>query len=217
MGLIPLRDIIHRSDSIRASEQPIENLRVDIDLHKLRNENKVTLLHTPKHHDSGSIKIKIPIYSLDESERYPFNGEGQEIDLLAWYTSFHYGERDWGIYLLRSGIYKVANALIAGGFPSDLAIAQSQELLIRHEQAHFQTDLGITSLELATNRSIFVDSRSGMSQLLPGWHETEEGLANALARRMIKKTPKSALDSFLEPIVSLLLGHHRMDLILLRL
>ena len=198
MGLMPLRDIIHRSDSIRAAEQPIAELRVDIDLHKLRNENKVTLLHAPKHHDAGSIKVKIPIYSLDESERYPFNGEGQEVDLLAWYASFHYGERDWGIYLLRSGIYKVANALIAGGFPSDLAIAQSQEFLIRHEQAHFQTDLGITSLELATDRPIFVESRRRMKQLNPSWHETEEGLANALARRMIKKTPKSALDSFLD-------------------
>ena len=198
MGLTPLRDIIQRSNSIRGAEQTLENLRVDNDLHKLRNENRVTLLNAPKHHDSGSIKVKIPIYSLDELGSYPFNGEGQELDLLAWYTSFHYGERDWGIYLLRSGIYKFANALIAGGFPSDLAIAQSQELLIRHEQAHFQTDLGITSLELAIDRPIYVESRRRMKLLNPSWHETEEGLANALARRMIKKAPKTAFNDFLD-------------------
>lgn len=197
MGLMPLRDVINRSNSINSGQSPRENLRVDIDLHGLRNENGITLLHAPKNHDSGAIKVRVPIYSLDESESYPFNGEGQELDLLAWYSSFHYGERDWGIYILRSGIYKIANALIAGGFPKEVAIAQAQEVLIRHEQAHFQTDLAITSLELATDTPIFVQARHVMNKLNPGWHETEEGLANALARRTIKIAPKTALDDFL--------------------
>jgi len=197
MGLMPLREIIYRSSSVNSAESPLENLRVDVDLHALRNENKISLLHAPKNHDSGAVKVRIPIYSLDESETYPFNGEGQELDLLAWYSSFHYGERDWGIYILRSGIYKIANALIASGFSADSAIAQAQEVLIRHEQAHFQTDLAITSLELANDKPIFVQARHGMKKLNPGWHETEEGLANALARRTIKTAPKTALDDIL--------------------
>jgi hypothetical protein len=197
MGLLPLREIIQRSNSIGPTDLPRENLRADVDLHGLRNENRVILLHAPKNHDSGAVKVRIPIYSLYESEPYPFNGEGQELDLLAWYSSFHYGERDWGIYILRSGIYKIANALISSGFPADSAIAQAQEVLIRHEQAHFQTDLAITSLELANDKPIFVQARHGMKKLKPGWHETEEGLANALARRTIKIAPKIALDDFL--------------------
>jgi hypothetical protein len=197
MGLMPLREIIQRANSINSTELPRENLRVDIDLHGFQNENIITLLNMPKNHDSGAIKVRVPIYSLDELESYPFSGEGQELDLLAWYSSFHYGERDWGIYILRSGIYKIANALIAGGFQPDSAIAKAQEVLIRHEQAHFQTDLAITSLELATDTPIFIQARHVMNKLNPGWHETEEGLANALARRTIKTAPKTALDDFL--------------------
>ena len=70
-------------------------------------------------------------------------------------------------------------------------------MLLRHEQAHFQTDLSSTSLELASNRPIYVEARQNMNSKSPGWHSVEEGFANALARRVMR-TPKSAFDNFLD-------------------
>jgi len=198
VALTPLQNIISRVEQISPFAMPPDDVnRPDIDLHAKRNLGSVILINGSKTFDSGNSQVKVPIYSREEMKEFPENPEGLAIDLLAWYTSYHYGVFGWGIYILRSGIYRVANALIAGGYPKEDAIETAQILLLRHEQTHFQTDLAITSLELALDTPLFVDARRKMKLNAPGWHETEEGFANALARRMIKKKPKDAFDDFL--------------------
>jgi hypothetical protein len=198
MALTPLREIINRVRQLAPiSSQEVFEVPADIVLRQLRENDRVVLVNRPKGFDSGISSSGIPIYDLDEMAEYPFRGEGESIERLAWYISYHYGELGWGIYITRSGIYKVANALIAGGYPESEAIEQARALLLRHEQTHFQTDLGITSLEIASNRPIFIEARRTMNAKSPGWHSAEEGFANALARRQMKK-PKDAFDTFLD-------------------
>ena len=198
MAITPLGEIISRARQIPPIAGPNEfPVPVDVNLQEMREQRRVVLMHKSDRFDSGSNSTGIPIYDLDEQAQYPYSGEGQSIELLAWYTSFHYGEMDWGIYITRSGIYKVANALISEGYPASEAIGQARALLLRHEQTHFQTDLGITSLEIATSRQIYVEARRTMGGKSPGWHSIEEGFANALAHRIMKK-PKSAFNNFLD-------------------
>ena len=198
MALTPLIEIINRVRQIPPIAGPDEfPLPIDINLREMREQGRVALVQRPKRFDSGSDSSGIPIYDLDEMAEYPYRGEGESIERLAWYISYHYGEMGWGIYITRTGIYKVANALIAEGYLASEAIEQAKALLLRHEQAHFQTDLGITSLEIASNRQIFVEARRTMNAKSPGWHSIEEGFANALARRIMKK-PKDAFDNFLD-------------------
>ena len=160
MALNPLNEIINQVRQIpsppASSQFPIS---ADVDLDRLREQGRVVLIQKPKGFDSGSTPTGIPIYDIEEMQNYPYRGEGESIEQLAWYISYHYGEIGWGIYITRSGIYKVANALIAEGYPASESIEQARALLLRHEQAHFQTDLGITSLELASNRPIYIEAR----------------------------------------------------------
>ena len=198
MALTPLQEIISRARQISPlNTQPEDPNQPDLDLHAKRNSGAVVLVNKPKSFDSGNSQVRVPVYSRDEMKDFPNITEGAAIDLLAWYSSFHYGELGWGIYILRSGIYRVANALIDGGYPEDDALETAQQVLLRHEQTHFQTDLAVTSLEFALDAPLFIEARRNMKLLSPGWHVTEEGLANALARRMIKRKPKDAFDEFL--------------------
>ncbi len=198
MALTPLSEIINRVRQKPSLSGPDQfDIPADINLKEMRDSRQVILVQKPKEFDSGSDSPGIPIYDLDEMGQYPFRGEGESIESLAWYISYHYGALGWGIYITRSGIYKVANALIVEGFPASEAIDQARTLLLRHEQTHFQTDLGITSIELASSRHIFVEARRTINSKSPGWHCVEEGFANALARRTMKK-PKIALDRFLD-------------------
>jgi hypothetical protein len=158
--------------------------------------SKTFLTDAPESFDSGSFPRGIPIYFPEEQEEFPFRGEGDAIELLAWYRSYHYGLDKWGIYLLRSGIYKVANALLGAGIEPSLALSRARDFLIRHERTHFQTDFGVTSLELATRQNIFIPARKKLRSVAPGWHETEEGLANSYGYRSLKKD-KKFINSFL--------------------
>ena len=92
----------------------------------------------------------------------------------------------------------MANSLIANGYPKEGALMQAQALLIRHEQAHFQTDLGITSIELALGAPLYISARKNYRVREP-WHKYEEGLANRLARKVMKGSiaEKKAFDQFL--------------------
>ena len=198
MALTPLQEII---SSVRQmppfANSSDDTNSLDIDLEAKRNLGAVVLINKTKSFDSGNSQVRVPVYSRDEMKDFPSGTEAPAVDLLAWYSSYHYGEFGWGIYILRSGIYRVANALIDGGYPEDEALETAQQILLRHEQTHFQTDLAITSIEFALDAPLFIEARRNMKTVIPGWHETEEGFANALARRMIKKKPKDAFDEFL--------------------
>jgi len=160
------------------------------------SRSKTFLIDAPEWFDSGSVPRGIPIYFPEEQEAFPFQGEGEAIERLAWYRSYHYGLDKWGIYLLRSGVYKVANALLSAGIEPSLALSRARDFLIRHERTHFQTDFGVTSLELATRQSIFIPTRKQLNSTAPGWHKMEEGLANSYGYRSLKKDNKF-IDTFL--------------------
>jgi hypothetical protein len=168
------------------------------DINHLSKHSKIHILNAPDGFDSGPIGRVIPVYFPEDILDFPFNGEGEgeSIEQLAWYRSYHYGASNWGIYILRSGVYKVANALISHGVEQHNAIALAQEFLIRHEKTHFQTDLGVTSLELASNSSLFIPTRKRIFSSSPSWHLEEEGLANSYAYRSLKKNKK-----FMEPFL----------------
>lgn len=147
---------------------------------------KTFIVYEPHDFDSGSIPKGIPIYSDEEQAHFPYRGGGESIETLAWYQSYHYGNSGWGIYILRSGIYKVANALISSGASPSDAISLAREFLIEHERTHFRTDLGVTSLELASSMSLFKPTRDYISHKSPDWHLVEEGLANSYGMRALK-------------------------------
>lgn len=197
MAKTPLNSIINSLLAIpEFLERGLGFPQVDTQLSDSREQGRIVLINDPEDHDSGGIKKGIPIYNIEDIEKYPYRGEGLSLDVLAYYISYHYGKPGWGIYILRSGVYKIANALIAGGYPSAFSLEAAQSILLRHEMAHFQTDLGITSIELVKHLDLYI---AGYKQLrfAREYHKTEEGLANSLARRSIAQQPKNALDNFL--------------------
>lgn len=147
--------------------------------------------------DTGPIEQGISVYSSEEQKKIGDAAPGVSPDVLAWYVSFHSNAYLWGIYLSRKGIYSVANSLTRGGVDSSMAINLAKKFLIRHESTHFQTDLGITSLELALNKPIYLHARHKIAFDVPAWNLTEEGFANSLARRALK-TEKNSINSFLD-------------------
>jgi hypothetical protein len=186
-----LSDIFEELKNIDGAYQPGDPIG-----DQTTSRSKTFLIDAPEWFDSGSVPRGIPIYFPEEQEAFPFQGEGEAIERLAWYRSYHYGLDNWGVYLLRSGVYKVANALLSAGIEPSLALSRARDFLIRHERTHFQTDFGVTSLELATRQSIFIPTRKQLYSTAPGWHKMEEGLANSYGYRSLKKD-KKFIDTFL--------------------
>lgn len=137
--------------------------------------------------DSGPILRGIPVYSTEDQLGVGEMAAGQSLDLLAWYVSFHSNPYLWGIYLSRTGIYTLANSIIAAGGTKSSALQLATQFLIRHESTHFQTDIGITSIELVTGRPIYLHALREINKKIPTWNLNEEGLANSLGRRALKE------------------------------
>jgi hypothetical protein len=154
--------------------------RIGVDLSKVRR------VGGPDSFDSGPIGRGIPVYSSEEREEVGKVKNGTSLDVLAWYVSYHSNPNLWGIYLSRLGVYSVANSLIGEGANPHEAIELAKTFLIRHEATHFQTDLGITSIELAQNKPIYLHARHNTKKGLPPWNLKEEGLANSFGRRRLK-------------------------------
>jgi hypothetical protein len=192
-----LSEIIQNVRHLPPLHSRIDEIRMtETDLDKLQSEKRIVPLNRVESFGRSLEGALVPVYHNEELEKFPYSGQGEEIERLAWYSSFHYGEMGWGIYILRSGVYKVANSLIKNGMDRSVALATAQEVLIRHELTHFQTDLGITSIELSIGSSLYVDLYRHL-RIRDPWHYAEEGLANALARAAIKSKPKNAFDQFL--------------------
>jgi hypothetical protein len=194
----PLINIIEKLENIpSATTRSTVPLLADLEFDPHGDTTGIVNIYSPRGYDVGSIPRGIPIYDLEEHKLSPATGERTELERLAWYVSYHYGRGRWGIFMTRSGIYRVANELIKKGYPRTEAIPQAIEFLMGHERTHFQTDLAITSLELATERALFVHAREKMRKFAPGYHLIEEGLANAMARRQLR-APKDAIDDYLD-------------------
>jgi Txe/YoeB family toxin of Txe-Axe toxin-antitoxin module len=149
------------------------------------------------------------IYRVDNSDRgnlpiyFPEDMEnagdiaGKNSDTLAFYVSYHYSRDQWGIYLIRSGVLRLAKYLQRKGLGFSESVEVSRNFLIRHELTHFQTDFGITSLELATKTPVYLPFRRRIRSANPGWNVVEEGLANRLGRSEVSSSGK-LLNDFLD-------------------
>ena len=197
MPSLPLSEILNAvrqlPNEFGINSTPWNNPEVDSPQVDISNVRKIG---GPNEFDSGPIRKGIPIYSSGDREKIGPVKQGTSLDILAWYVSYHSNPNLWGIYLSRRGIYAVANSLLSeGAKPSDV-IEFSKTFLIRHEATHFQTDLGITSIELAQNKAIYLHARDKAKKGLPPWNLKEEGLANSLGRRSLK-SQKKLIDSLL--------------------
>jgi hypothetical protein len=138
-------------------------------------------------------RISLPIYSADDVQSSPDISNGTP-DTLAFYISYHYSRYQWGIYLLRSGVLRLAKHLVKKGLSNSASIDVAREFLIRHELTHFQTDFGITGLELMVKEPIYLKFREEIRSITPGWNSVEEGLANRLARSEVGSNGKKLND-----------------------
>jgi len=122
------------------------------------------------------------------------------IEVLAWYRAFHFDgkprlkwSRPWGIYIRARGVEVIARALESSGVPSAQCPQLAFDFLKAHELGHFGVEMLATSIELGSASSFFLDGRMAG----PAWIETEEGVCNNLARQVLPKDYKAALDSWL--------------------
>lgn len=108
--------------------------------------------------------------------------ENVEIDVLAWYQQAHFFGDDAGIYVLASGVQKLAAYLMAslpGQLREELTDAEvvailkhAWDLLLAHETFHHSTELAVTAIELIFDCPLYSGGRE--------CHDVEE-LEEALA------------------------------------
>jgi len=102
------------------------------------------------------------------------------IDVIAYYLPFHFHLKDWGIYVLSSGILQVSYQLASTRgkrVPSNLANL-AYRLLFHHERFHFLTEMACSRAELVLAAPLYARY----------YHDgyavaCEEALANAHAFR----------------------------------
>jgi hypothetical protein len=117
-------------------------------------------------------------------------GNGKwSIDVLAYYLPFHFYRQNWGIYLLASGVARLATVLLtedplARTDQSRLELAR--RLLLGHEEWHFRSELAAAGAEVVGRLPAYQDYflRGAATSL-------EEALANAWALRYTFGTAKS--------------------------
>ena len=144
--------------------------------------------------------------------------EGDGMDALAWYRSFHwYDPHNWGIYITDRGLYYLAKKIFFNlnqvndlGKPYNMLdlLQQAFNLLYLHEYFHFITDISATVLELGSrssypfyinySKSVYTKYKSSPNEPL------EEALANAFAyskfpyrcypKSDIRKSIRSSMD-----------------------
>lgn len=103
-------------------------------------------------------------------------------DLLAYYLPFHfYGPKTWGIYMLESGVVRLATSLSPAAAWPELLEAVFLALLV-HEQFHASAEAGATRMESLVGREVHRHAASDVRARL-----REEAMANAQAARSIRK------------------------------
>ena len=127
-----------------------------------------------------SQEIELFFNKLDEEVK----SEG--VDALAWYTSFHNTDEEWGIYIPLTSIHYLADRL----FENEGAVSKNKfelalAILLKHERFHFLADYAQTQLELlmAVPCRYLLQKQMQAGQYL----EIEEALANAYMLTELKK------------------------------
>jgi hypothetical protein len=109
-------------------------------------------------------------------------------DIWAFYLPFHFYRNAWGIYILKSGVFKLAAGLLASRsvLPSQhWIIAFAWRVLLLHEMSHHLTELAVTRAQASL--TVF-DMRPPMYPVLfqdRHANALEEAVANALAYRRV--------------------------------
>ncbi len=133
----------------------------------------------------------------DESDGDGNATRAVEIDRLAWYISFRH-QPIWGIFIRRRGVDRVAHELQAAGNLDAIAcLGAAWDFLLAHELAHFQLDLMVLGIEIASGSPIYLEGKRRQKLKSPGYGLAEEGLANSIARSGLPAYNKSALDPWL--------------------
>ena len=153
---------------------------------------------------TGLPQWQVPLDGTDESAspespqpiEPPAGWEARGLELLAWYSPYHLAPWHWGVFLRAFGIEQIGRALREAGVPSVSIPALAQRFLLNHELTHYRVELAMTSLELATQRALFLDGRRAQVAR-SGWGMAEEGLANAHARSGLHQSYRSAMDGWL--------------------
>ena len=132
----------------------------------------------------------------------PKGWEERGVDLLAWYEPYHFarvapGRVQWGVFLRAYGVEVISRALLLAGVPAISAPQMAYELLLAHELGHFEKEVLVAVVELGSQSPHFVRSQVRRKNQLPGYGLAEEGLCNALARNVLPKAFRGALDSWL--------------------
>jgi plasmid maintenance system killer protein len=204
------------------SESSIEDIRVALDSISARYEIAITPPKKPSwvlraFSDPSNIEIRdglIPIGTLqpqqDLNQNYDFDLtwkkkldediKEQGLDALAWYTSFHRKQSEWGIFIPISSLYFIADNWFENlRVTIEKKLLYAFEILYFHESFHYAIDRNIASWELAFG----LPFRENTSKLLPPnkYLEIEEALANAyMLKHLLPKLPKSGQNSLINAI-----------------
>lgn len=117
-------------------------------------------------------------------------GRLESVDLLAYYLPFHFYTNNWGIYVLSSGILRVAAmlAIKTGQVVSSELANLGYAILIQHERFHFFSEMACSRAELLIDGSLY---RSYFHNGIATAYE--EALANAHAFRTTLRGQPAAL------------------------
>jgi len=116
--------------------------------------------------------------------------------VLAWYETFR-SHRPWGIYIRHAGVEHLAKNLNSGLTDPALAREIAYKALVEHELMHYCVDLSVGAIEIVADRSLKAPW-SRRLRLGLGYSLIEEGICSASMRRVVPRTAKAALDTWLD-------------------
>jgi len=104
------------------------------------------------------------------------------IDALAWYSSFHVKNAQWGIYIKIEGLLFLASIFDGEDLPLSRKLELALHYLHRHELFHFATDYMSSQWELVSGKPCWLPARKLRDAQL-GYNVFEETMAEAYALR----------------------------------
>jgi len=149
---------------------------------------------------------RIPLDHIPGDRGRKSEGDGNtydEVDVFAWYCPFHYYGVDYGIYISKIGIHKIAKR-IASFLPPLHGISRLEKNILRdqlkqaaffyffiHEHYHHKVESFCTRLELIENQARFIpQSDSVYDRTFLTDENLEECLANGeIIRRLKLESP----------------------------
>lgn len=150
---------------------------------KLRNQAKRTL------YENWDVR-DLPPLTTDEAGGIQTRG----LELLAWYTPYHFDQSNWGITIRNRGVEIISHSLVHEGVPLSSANNIAEKALIAHELGHFQIENGVSLIEILGGIPYYVQRAKFYKT---GWCNEEEALCNALAFESTSKHKKE-ISNFLD-------------------